>query len=60
MDFDKFMPVEKTHQVQENDIILMYSDGFSKNIFPEKYADCLKPYLNSDNKLENISGAALC
>jgi hypothetical protein len=50
----------QTHKVRENDIIMLYSEGFSDNVFKTDFATCLEPYINSEGSLQNFSGAAVC
>lgn len=47
------------HEVQDNDIMIMFSDGVSDNLFEEDVARCVKPHLK-DAKLADAQAAADC
>lgn len=35
----------EAHDIQDKDLVLMYTDGFSHNVFPEQVTSFLKPFL---------------
>jgi hypothetical protein len=52
--------IYQTHKIRENDIIMVYTDGFSDNVFKTDFPSCIQPYINSEGRLVNFSGAAVC
>jgi len=47
--------------VRDNDIIMVYSDGYGDNVFTDKFPDCISKYLNKETKhLDNVSRVADC
>ena len=56
------MAEEKLHEgVRENDIIMVYSDGYGDNVHRKNYEDCLTKYLDTDTKrITNLSRVADC
>ena len=52
---------EATHTLQPGDIIILYSDGVSDNLYPEEYHDCLnRYYMASETRLVSHSLVADC
>lgn len=47
------------HEVQDNDIIVMASDGMFDNLYDTDVHDCIKPYLVKD-ALEDLQRASEC
>ena len=48
-------------EVRDNDIIMVYSDGYGDNVFTEKFGDCIRVDLNKETKhLDNVSRVADC
>ncbi|KAL3923342.1 MAG: hypothetical protein SGILL_001708, partial [Bacillariaceae sp.] len=39
-----------THTLEEGDILILYSDGVSDNVFPQEYHDCLSRYYAIDQQ----------
>ena len=45
--------LEYTHDIEENDIIVMASDGLFDNVFDEGIEECLKDSL-TENKINDV------
>ena len=52
--------VEMTHALEPDDIIVVYSDGVSDNLFPKQFHSCLEKATDDDNSLQSLSLAADC
>jgi hypothetical protein len=56
----KDVAVEMTHTLEPNDIIVVYSDGVSDNLFPVEFHDCLDSVMDDDDSLQSFGLAADC
>lgn len=58
----KDVAVEKTHMLEPDDIIVVYSDGVSDNIFPAQFHSCLESATDEDapTVVASLSLAADC
>ena len=56
----KDVAVEMTHTLEPNDIIVVYSDGVSDNLFPTEFHACLDSAMDKENSLQSFSLAADC
>lgn len=52
--------VEKSHILEANDIIVVYSDGVSDNLFPLEFHSCLLDSMDEDSVIQSYSLAADC
>ena len=54
--------VVKVHdKLKENDIVMVYSDGYSDNVFSDKFKICLEKLIDPKSSLiTNMSRAADC
>jgi protein phosphatase PTC7 len=52
--------VEMTHTLEANDIIVVYSDGVSDNIFPVEFHDCLDSAMGDEDTVQSFGLAADC
>jgi uncharacterized phosphosugar-binding protein len=59
---DMNLATEMTHEdIQENDIVMLYSNGYSYNVEVEQYKRCLKGALDKDSGvLTSVSRVADC
>lgn len=58
----KEVAVEMTHTIEPEDIIVVYSDGVSDNLFPSQFHSCLDNAMDEDDKnnIQSFSLAADC
>jgi protein phosphatase PTC7 len=56
----KDVAVEMTHTLEPNDIIVVYSDGVSDNLFPGEFHACLDNAMDEENALQSFGLAADC
>lgn len=56
----KDVAVEMTHTLEPNDILVVYSDGVSDNVFPSQFHSCLDNAMDEDNVLQSFGLAADC
>ena len=52
---------ERVHRLKYLDIVMLYSDGYSDNVFPKSYTRCLEALMNWETRhIDDFSGAADC
>ena len=56
----KDVAVEMTHTLEPNDILVVYSDGVSDNLFPVEFHTCLTNAMDEDHVLQSFGLAADC
>lgn len=56
----KDVAVEMTHTLEPNDILVVYSDGVSDNLYPVEFHNCLSNAMDEDHVLQSFSLAADC
>jgi len=52
--------LDKKHEFKIGDVVLVFSDGVSDNLFDEDYLPCLELRLNKEGFITSYGSAANC
>ena len=52
--------LDKTHEFTNGDVVLVFSDGVSDNLFDQDFLPCVESRLNEEGVISSYGGAANC